>query len=232
MGRSWRRLLALAGVALVSQLHAQDARPAFAVLPFENGGSYGQDKEIFRALELGIPATISAALAAHPGAKVADPDRVRSAVKSQGLAPAQRVDAATATQIAKATGARYTVTGSFVDFYGKFRINARLVDAESGQILKVVSNDDPKLQDRARLAAIIQSVSEKLAAAAGLSPFPSDATARIVAIPTDALTQFSRGLLSESQGDKAKAAEAFQQALAAYPDYVQAREALQRVTAG
>jgi TolB-like protein len=232
MGRSWWRLLALAGVALASQLHAQDARPGFAVLPFENGGSYGQDKEIFRALELGIPATISAALAAHPGAKVADPDRVRSAVKSQGLAPAQRVDAATASQIAKAAGARYTVTGSFVDFYGKFRINARLVDAESGQIVKVVSNDDPKLQDRARLAAIIQSVSEKLAAAAGLSPFPGDATARIGAIPTDALNQFSRGLLSESQGDRAKAAEAFQQALAAYPDYVQAREALQRVKAG
>jgi len=232
MGRSWGRLLALAGVALASRLHAQNARPAFAVLPFENGGSYGQDKAIFRALELGIPATISAALAAHPGAKVADPDRVRSALKSQGLAPAQRVDAATASQIAKAAESRYTVTGSFVDFYGKFRINARLVDAESGQIVKVVSNDDPKLQDRARLGAIIQSVSEKLAAAAGLSPFPGDAAARIGAIPTDALNQFSMGLLSESQGDKAKAAEAFQQALAAYPDYVQAREALQRVKAG
>ena len=50
--------------------------------------------------------------------------------------------------------------GSFADFYGKFRINARVVDAESGEILKVVSNDDPKLQDRAQLAAIVQLVSE------------------------------------------------------------------------
>jgi len=232
MGRPWRRLLALAGVVLAPQLHAQDPRPGFAVLPFVNGGSYGQDKEIFQALELGIPATISAALAAHPGAKVVDPDRVRSAVKSQGLPPAHPVDAATASQIAKATGARYTVTGSFVDFYGKIRINARLVDAQSEQIVTVVSNDDPKLQDRTRLAAIIQSVSEKLAAAAGLSPFPGEVTTRTGAIPTDALNQFSRGLLSESQGDRAKAAEAFQRALAAYPDYLQAREALQRVKPG
>jgi TolB-like protein len=232
MGRPWRRLLAAAGVALAPQLHAQDSRPGFAVLPFENGGSYGQDKEVFQALGLGIPATISAALAAHPGAKVVDPDQVRSTMKAQDLLPARAVDAATASQIGKATGARYTVTGSFVDFYGKFRINARLVDAQGGQIIKVVSNDDPKLQDRAQLAAIIQSVSEKLAAAAGLSAFPSDVTARTGAIPTDALNQFSRGLLFESQGDRAKAAEAYQRALAAYPDYVQAREALQRIKTG
>jgi tetratricopeptide (TPR) repeat protein len=202
------------------------------VLPFENNGSYGQDKEIFLALELGIPATISAALGAHPGATSADPGRMRSAMKSQGLAPGRPVDAATATQIAKAAGGGYAVTGSFVDFYGKFRINARLVDARSGQIVKVVANDDPMLQERARLGAIIQSVSEKLAAAAGLSPFPANAAPRTGAIPTDALNQFSLGLLSESRGDRAKAAEAFQRALAAYPDYVQAREALQRVKAG
>lgn len=203
MGRSWR-ILALAGVALASRLHAQDARPGFAVLPFENGGSYGQDKEIFRALELGIPATIAAAFGGHPGAKAADADRVRSALKSQRLVPPQRIDAATASEIALAAGARYTVTGSFVDFYGKFRINARLVDAQNGLIVKVVSNDDPKVQDRARLAAIIEAISEKLAAAAGLSSFPADAAARIIGIPTDALNQFSLGLLSESQGDGAR----------------------------
>ena len=232
MGRPWRRLLGLAGVILASRLHAQDSRPGFAVFPFENGGSYGQDKEIFRALELGIPATLSAALAAHPGATAADPGRVRLAASSQGLVPGHPVDAATASQIAKVTGARYAVTGSFADFYGKFRINARLVDAQSGQIVKVVSNDDPALQARARLAAIIQSVSGKLAATTGLPPFSADATARAGAIPTEALNQFSLGLLWESQGDRTKAAEAFRRALAAYPDYVQAREALQRVKAG
>jgi TolB-like protein len=229
MGSTWRQALTLAGIALASPLHAQDARPTFAVLPFENGGSYGQDKEVFQALELGIQATVSAALSGHPGARVVEPDRVRQALKSQGLGPTQRVDAATAGQVAKAVGARYTVAGSFVDFYGKFRVNARLVDAESGQIVKVVSNDDPKLQDRAQLSAIIQAVSEKLAAAAGLPPFPADAAARIRAIPTEALTLYSQGLLYESRGEKDKASDLFQRALAAYPDYAQAKAELQRV---
>jgi TolB-like protein len=232
MGRWWRRALALGSVALVAPLQAQNDSPGFAVLPFENAGSYGQDKEIFEALELGIPATISAALSAHPGARVADSDRLRQALKSRGAEAAHRLDAATASQVAKAVGARYTVTGSFVDFYGKFRLHARLVDAESGQIVKVVSNDDPKLQDWAQLAAIIQSVSAKLATAAGLPPFPTEAAARTAAIPTDALNLYSRGLLYESRGDKAKASDWYQQALAAYPDYTQARDGLQRVRGG
>jgi TolB-like protein len=219
----------LAMLALAPPARAQNGRPVFAVLPFENAGSYGQDKEVFQALELGIPASIGSALASHPGVTVADAGKVRQALQSQGLGPNQHIDASTAAQVAKAVGARYTVTGSFADFYGKFRINARLVDAQSGKIVKVVSNDDPKLQDRARLSAIAQAVTEKLVKAAGLPPFPDEAAARASAVPTDALNQFSRGLLFESRGDKVKAAEWYQRALDAYPDYGAARDGLRRV---
>jgi hypothetical protein len=160
---------------------------------------------------------------------VADADRVRQALASQKLKPTQHVDAATAAQVAKAATARYAVTGSFADFYGKFRINARLVDAESGQIIKVVSNDDPKLQDRAQLAVIIQTVAQKLVAAAGLPPLPGDDATRAAAVPTDAINLYSRGLLFESRGDKAQATESFERALTAFPGYTQARDGLQRV---
>ena len=123
----------------------------------------------------------------------------------QQLDAARRIDATSATEVAKAAGARYAVTGSFADFYGKFRINARVVDAESGEILKVVTNDDPKLQDRAQLAAIVQLVGDRVIAAVGLSPFPADAAARQRAMPTEAITEFSRGLLYEGRGDSRKA---------------------------
>ena len=39
---------------LAAQGHGQDSRPGLAVLPFDNGGSYGQDKENFDALQKGI----------------------------------------------------------------------------------------------------------------------------------------------------------------------------------
>jgi TolB-like protein len=224
---------ALGSVAILAVLCAarpvlaQGGNPRFAVLAFENTGSYGQDKEVFQALELGLAAMIARAIDRHPGADVAQRAQLGQAMRKLNLGPAQRVDAASAAQIGKATGARYTVTGSFADFYGKFRINARLVNAESGEIVKVVSNDDPKLQDRAQLAAIVQAVAEKITSAAGLAPYPSGSAPP--AIPTDAITAYSRGLLHESRGEPAKAIEFYQSALTAFPQFGEAREALERV---
>ena len=230
--RTIQGMLLGAVVVPTTALRGQDARPTIAVLPFENSGSYGQDREAFDALEVGLPAILAATLAAHPAVVVVERARLTRTLDQQKLAAAHRLDAGSATEVAKATGARYAVTGSFADFYGKFRINARVVDAQTGQILKVVSNDDPKLQDRAQLAAIIQVVADRIVGAMGLAPYPPEVAARRRAVPTEALTEFSRGLMFESRGDGAKAAEAYQRALTSAPDLDEARSGLQRVKAG
>jgi TolB-like protein len=225
-----RTLGAFVLLVLPAAVEAQE-RPVFAVLPFENSGSYGQDKEIFEALELGLPAVLARTLGAIAGARVADQGRVNQALTAAGLGPGERIDAGSAAEIAKAAGARYTVTGSFSDFYGKFRVNARVVNAQSGEILKVVSNDDPKLQDRAQLSAILQVVSEKIAEAAGLAAGLAAGTGA-GALPTEAITDFSRGLLHESRGDRAGAREFYQRAVRAAPGFEEAQAGLQRVRGG
>ena len=221
-------ILAVLCTALPAMAQGGNAR--IAVLPFENTGSYGQDKEVFEALELGLAAMIARAIDRHPGADVVQQAQLGEVMRKLDLGPAQRVDAASAAQVGKGTGARYTVTGSYADFYGKFRINARLVNAESGEIVKVVSNDDAKLQDRAQLAAIVQAVGEKITSAAGLPPYPAGSAPP--PIPTDAITAYSRGLLHESRGERAKASEFYQSALTAFPQFEEARAGLQRVRGG
>lgn len=223
-----RGLLAVAMTA--STAAAQQSGPiVIAVLPFEDRGSYGQDKEVFRALEFGIPATFAAELSRHPRVRVTDRGRTSQAVQAQNLGPNARVDAATAAKVGSEAGARYAVTGNFADFYGKFRIDARVVDVGSGQILKVVSNSDPNLQDRADLSRIIQNLAEKVIAAVNLPAGGNVPAARAATVPTDALTQYSLGLLYESEGNKAKAGEHYQRALTTFPDYAAAREGMQRV---
>jgi hypothetical protein len=229
----WRALgsaVALATLCAATPAMAQGGNIRFAVLPFENTGSYGQDKEVFEALELGLAAMIARAIDGHPGADMVPRGQLDGVMRKLDLGPAQRVDAASAAEIGKGTAAGYTVTGSFADFYGKFRINARLVNAESGEIVKVVSNDDPKLQDRAQLAAIAQTVGEKLTSAAGLPPYPAGSAP--APIPTDAIIAYSRGLLHESQGDRAKASEFYQSALTAFPGFEDAAAGLKRVRGG
>jgi TolB-like protein len=222
-------VVALGGLALAGAPSVEAQGAVMAVLPFENTGSYGQDREAFEALAAGLPEILAATLAAHPGIRVADRDRIATAVADQHLGPAHRVDAGMAKAMAQAVGARYAVAGSFADFYGKFRINARVVDGETGEILKVVSNDDPKLQDRAQLGGVLELVAERIAAAVGLPPLPEAVAARRRALPTEALLAFSRGVLLESRGNRAKAAEAYQQALAAAPDLAEAGAGLARV---
>ena len=65
-------MLPFAGVA------AQGARPAIAVLPFENGGSYGQDCEAFDARELGLQARLISELTRNPGLSVLERGRIQA----------------------------------------------------------------------------------------------------------------------------------------------------------
>jgi TolB-like protein len=227
--RMWCTLGVIAVTGPVAMARAQSGPAVIAILPFEDRGSYGQDKEVFRALRLGIPATIAGELSNHPELRLAQPERVSRALEAQKLGPSDRVDAATAARIGKDAGARYTITGSFADFYGRFRLEARIVDAESGRILKVVTNEDPQLQDRAQLYRIVRTVGHKVLAEVSPLPGRTPVDADNKVIPTDALTHYSLGLLYERQGDRPKAAEQYTAALSTYPEYPEAQEGARRV---
>lgn len=218
-----RVLLGITGVALATGPVSAQRDGGFAVFPFENSGSYGQDKEVFEGLELGLSVMLSRALERRGGANSVPAARVREVLQGRSLG--RRIDASTAAKVGHGLGARWAVTGSFTDFYGKFRLNARLVDTRTGQIVQVVSNDDPKRQDRAALDAIVDHVADRLAAAAG---FPERPPAAGPPVPTDAIAAYGRGLLHESRGDPAGAAGYYREALTAFPGFEDAREGLDR----
>jgi TolB-like protein len=133
-----------------------------AVLPFEDGGSYGQDKAGFEALRTSLQSSLVGELSRASGATVV----------ARGEAGA-RVDAAAAVRTGKEAGARYVVFGNFIDHYGRFRLNARIVDTESGEIVRVVSNDDAALQDRKDLPRIVQAVAAGIVEATKLPARPA-----------------------------------------------------------
>lgn len=218
-------------LAAAAPLAGQDTRPGIAVLPFENGGSYGQDKENFEALQKGIPAMLMSELSNNPAARLVDRSQTQQLLSEQNLGKDGRVDANTAAKIGKLVGAKYVILGSFIDFYGKFRVDARIVNVETSEILKVVTSD-PKLQKREELFRIIQSVSEKIMADTKLPPLAADVSKAVKArdVPTEALTYYSRALLYEDRGDTGKAAEYYKRAIDIFPDYAEAQEGLKKVS--
>jgi TolB-like protein len=209
---------------------AQDARPGIAVLSFENGGSYGKDKEDFDALRKGIAAMLISELAHNPNVRLVDRSDIQHLLDQQGVAVAERVDLETASKIGKQVGARYVIAGSFIDLYGDFRVDARIINVETGEIIKVVRSD-PKLRDRRDMSRMIQSVAERIMVDGKLPPLPAGTTQR-PAVPTEALALFSRALLYQDRGDKAKALEYYQKALDVYPGYSEASEGLRKARAG
>src|SRR2546425_8650999 len=67
---------ALAGLG--AQARGQDTRPGIAVFPFDNGGSYGQNKDNFDALPEGIAGLMISDLAANTAARVVEREELRS----------------------------------------------------------------------------------------------------------------------------------------------------------
>jgi TolB-like protein len=219
-----------AGLATPQLVRAQDTRPGVAVLQFNNGGSYGQDKENFEALQKGIPGMMISELGQNPAARVVDRDNIESLLKEQDLGKDGRVDAATAAKIGKLVGARYMITGTFVDLYGHFRTDARIVDVETSEILKTVKSEGK----REELFKLIQTLSEKLMSETKLPPLPKEVSQAVKArnVPTEALTLYSKALLYQDRGDKTKAAEFFRKAIETFPNYAEAQEGLKKVSGG
>jgi len=220
-------LLTPVGAGLDAQGRGQDARPGIAVLPFDNGGSYGQDKENFEALEKGIAGMMISELAANPSARVVERERIQKLVTEQNLDASGTVTPETAAKIGKLVGARYVITGAFIDFYGDFRLDARMINVETSEIVKVESD---RMQ-RDHLFDVIRNVSTHLMKDANLPPLPKQASDQRMGrqVPAEALTFYSKALLYQDRGERDKAVEMYQKALAVFPEYAEAQRGLERV---
>ncbi len=224
--RAVMTVLSLVPVLLGAQQRSQDTRPGIAVFPFNNGGSYGQGKEDFDALERGIAGMMISELAQNPAARVVERQEIQRLLDEQNLTAQNRVDPQTAAKVGKLVGARYVVAGTFIDFYGDFRVDVRLVNVETGEIVKTES----ERMQRDHMFDIIRNVAARLMKDASLPAVQRPASDQRMSrqVPTEALTYYSRALLFHDRGQKDKAVEMYTRALAIFPDYTEAQEGLQR----
>lgn len=228
-----RVLIALTGLVIASGVRAlsaqgggADARPGIAVMPFSNGGSYGQEKEDYDALERGMAGMLISELAANPALRVVERDNIQRLVDEQNLGASGRVDDQTAAKIGKLVGARYAVMGSFIDLYGDFRIDVRVVNVETSEIVKT----EKLTMQREHLFDLVRDLATALNKDLNLPPLSRQASEQRMSrqVPTEALTYYSRALLYHDRGQKQKAIEMFEQAISVFPDYTEAREGLRR----
>ncbi|HJQ67043.1 MAG TPA: CsgG/HfaB family protein [Gemmatimonadales bacterium] len=228
----WRSLVVLMGLTLTAGLsvlvaQGQDTRPGIAVFAFSNGGSYGQQKEDYDALERGMAGMLISELGANPALRVVERENIQRLVDEQNLGSSGRVDAQSAARIGKLVGARYAIMGSFIDLYGDFRVDVRVVNVETSEIIKT----EKASMQREHLFDLVRTLSAALNKDLNLPALPRQVSEQRMnrQVPTEALTFYSRALLYQDRGQRDKAIEYYNRALSVFPQYTEATEGLRRL---
>lgn len=228
-----RSMMAALALLLVPALAgAQDSRPGIAVLPFTDGGSYGQEKEDFEALTVGVQQMLITELAANTQLRMVERSQLRQILEEQDLGASGRVDEQTAARIGKIVGAKYMVMGSFVDFYGEMRFDARVVNVETTELEKATYVRGERDDMFSLVIGLAQNVTKELSLPALERQVLNERKEHADEIPAEAVRMYTKALLAQDRGDTDRAIELFGQITTDFPNYTEANEALKQLRAG
>lgn len=217
----------LASAPLAAQDVVPDTRPGVAVLQFENGGSYGADRADMEPLTVGLQQMLLSELAQNSELRVVERQALRAILEEQDLGTSGRVDASTAVELGRLVQARYVVLGVFVDFFSDFRMDATLVDVETGEVVGAETVRD----DRSNLYSLLVELAGKLTLRADLPPLPLELREARDSreIPAEAVILYSRAQTFADFGDEERAVALYRRIVTEFPEMTEAGEALRQL---
>ncbi len=203
-----------------------DSRPGVAVWMFDNGGSYGLDAEDFEALRVGLQQILLTELSQSSDLRIVERSHLREIMSEQDLGATDRVDAGTAASVGRLVGARYMVLGSFTDWFGDMRLDARIVDVETSEILEAVRARD----QRERMYDMVVELAGKVIRAAELPPLSQEIVEQRTSreIPAEAWTLYSHALVQQDFGFHDEAQKLLRRITEEFPALTEAEEALRQ----
>ncbi len=240
-----RGVAAAAAAVLLTSLAAiaAESPPAttIGVLYFDYAGKNAE----LAPLSKGLAQMLISDLAAVGTVRVVERERLQAVLDEQKLGQSGKIDRRTAARIGKLLGARYLVLGSYFDALGSFRADARLVDVETGQIVKSVGANG-KAEDFIRLE---QALADGLCKAAAALPVPAGegsngehrAGEKGVAksplrrpkpphgLKASTAVTYGKALAAADVGDRKQATTLFKSVLAEQPDFELAQRDLDKL---
>lgn len=228
-----KRLLAvlLLGLTLTSAWAAQTpaGKRTLAVLDFENNSL--KDKVEMDPLCQGLADMFITEFSKLEAFQVVERADLQKIIEEMKLGQSGMIESSEAAQVGKVLGAQNLLLGSFMLMLdGKLRIDARLVEVETGRTLKA-EEETGSPRDISKLVSNlvdknIKSMNVKISAAESKALRDPDNRS------FDAALLFARGLKYEEQGEIANARKMYMQALKVNPKFRRARTRLQALRAG
>ena len=180
--------LAMALVMVVRAATPAPKEVRVAVLPFDSSSEDPQ----YAALGSGLQAMLTTDLAAAPQLKLVERDKLAAVQSELALSKGAAIDRATAVKAGKLLGASHLLVGSITIVGATMRIDARLVDATSGEVVLA----DKIEGDKELFFELEKALAGKLIGALGAALTPKE-KARLAKIHTadfDAFRRFSDGI--------------------------------------
>lgn len=114
---------------------AEEQAPSVAILYFNYDGQDAQLQVLKKGLAQML---ISHVQPGVPSVKIVERERLEDILKELELGTSGKIDPDTAAKVGKLIGARYLVVGSYFDLFGSLRIDSRLLNVETGEIIASV----------------------------------------------------------------------------------------------
>jgi TolB-like protein len=156
------RMALMAALLAVPSTRAAAQAPSVAVLPFQSGGAFARGGVDTRAMEQELASSLARALGG--AGKAVSGAELERALAGTSLGTEGRIDAASAAKVGAAVGATHVVAGTFMDHFGKVRLDARVIDVRTGRVVKTASAGPG---DRAEMTAMVNQLAAQVRAAAG-----------------------------------------------------------------
>ncbi|MES2643116.1 MAG: CsgG/HfaB family protein [Myxococcota bacterium] len=208
------------GDAAIGAAHAAEP-PSVAVLPLQKGAAGAQYDGLGRALA----GMLVSDLSALPGLRLVERDQLDALLAEMKLQETGFLDPKTAQKLGKGLGARFVVTGSFTVLDPAFALDARIVEVQTGEVVKAAAANGTV----ADFVAVEKELVEALVAGLDLTLSSSERRKLLMQAPTErftAFTAYGEGLARTAEGKLDDAKTAFARALSEDPQFVDAQAAL------
>src|SRR4029078_10112693 len=131
--------MAAAGGSRAEKAASKSIKPTVAVLYFDYGGK----KAELEPLREGLGQMLITDLAELPETRVVRAARLKAVLEEHDLRKAGKVDAASAARVGKLLGAHELGLGRFFDLGAALRFESRVVEVETGRIVRAVVVNGP-----------------------------------------------------------------------------------------
>ena len=207
-------------------------RPGVGVWPFSNGGSFGRDPWDYDALGIGLQQMLITELSLNSGLRLVERSRLREIIEELELSQSGYIDPSTTATVGKLVQARYMIVGSFVDADGTMRLDGRIDDVETGEVL--VETAAKVQDDRENLLDMVIELGIKLVESANLPPLPEQIVEerRSLNYPPEAVQLYSRALRREERGDLDGMVDLLRQLASDFPQHIEGRQMLEQYGVG